>query len=213
MRAIDMSQPLRCGKEISCGVPEQLPVYEGYACEEYRFAFASHLGCYFETAGHLLRGGTMTSDVPVSRLLLPAAIARLDADRGGAIEAEEIAAALAEPLRQGEALLVDARGREDRYFSRASAEWMVAQQVALVGASMRRYDTGFEHPTGVFVPWFEADIPIIANLCRIEEITADRVFLLVLPMAIERVCTAPCRVVVLEGEPAEVEWLAQHLRA
>jgi kynurenine formamidase len=100
VRVIDISAPMRCGEGVACEVPAELPVYCGYACEEYRFSFRSHLGCYFETSAHLLRGGTMTSDVPVARLCLPAMVARLDAGRGGAIESDEIAAALHEPIRR-----------------------------------------------------------------------------------------------------------------
>ncbi len=211
MRVIDVSAPMRCGEEIACEVPAELPVYCGYACEEYRFSFRSHLGCYFETSAHLFRGGTMTSDVPVARLFLPAMAARLDAGRGGAIESDEIAAALHEPIRAGDALLVDTRGRGDRYFSRACAAWMVEQRVGLLGATLERYDTGFDNPTGVFVEWFRAEMPIIAGLRDLDQIHAERVFLIVLPMAIERVCTVPCRAVVVEGEAGEMAWLVEHL--
>ena len=163
----------------------------------------------------------MTHDVPVERLLLPAMVARLDPEREGAITGDEIAAALAAPLRlrsgqafrRGDALLVDTCGRQDRFFSRESAIWMAEQGVALVGATLALYDTGFANPTGVFVEWFRAAIPIIAGLQNITRIAADRVFLIVLPLAIERVCTAPCRAIVIEGEPGEVEWLAQRLRS
>jgi kynurenine formamidase len=211
MRVIDISAPMRCGEEIACDVPAELPAYCGYACEEYRFSFRSHLGCYFETSAHLFCGGTMTSDVPVARLLLPAMVARLNAGRGGAIESDEIACALREPVRAGDALLVDTSGRDDRFFSRACAAWMVAQRVALLGATLERYDTGFGNPTGVFVEWFGAEIPIIAGLRDLDRVRAERVFLVVMPMPIEHVCTVPCRAVVLEGEAGEIAWLAEHL--
>lgn len=153
----------------------------------------------------------MTSDVPAARLFLPAMVARLEAERGGVIESEEITASLEEPIRPGDALLVDTQGRNDRFFARACAAWMVAQRVALVGATLERYDTGFENPTGAFVEWFRAEIPIIAGLRDLDRIHAPRVFLIVLPMAMERVCTVPCRAVVVEGEAEEVGWLEEHL--
>ncbi len=79
MRIIDISKPLRCGEEIACEIPADLPVYEGFPCEEYRFAFRSHFGCYFETDAHLFRGGALTCDVPIEKLFLLALVARLDA--------------------------------------------------------------------------------------------------------------------------------------
>jgi len=213
MRIIDISQPLRCGNEIGCAVPAALPVYEGLACEEYQFSFASHTGCYFETEGHLFRGGRMTADVPLGRLFLPAVIARLNPGRRDAIAGEEIETALPGPLEAGEALLIDTRGQPNRFFARAAASWMAAQGVSLVGATLPRYDTGFVKPTGVFREWFEAGIPVLAGLQNLEAVTADRAFLIVLPLAIERVATAPCRAVILEGEPSEVAWLTRALRA
>lgn len=211
MRIIDISKPLRCGYELTCDIPSALPVYEGFPCEEYRFSFGSHTGCYFETSAHLFRGATMTADVPVERLFLPAVVARLDADRQGIIEPQEFAAALAEPLQPGDALIVDARGREDRFFSRDSGAWLARNQVSLLAATMRHYDTGFDHPTGVFVELFRAEIPILAETRNVDRIEHSRVFLIVLPMLIERVCCAPCRAVVLDGSAEEIAWLAANL--
>jgi kynurenine formamidase len=212
MRIIDLSQPLACGRDIVCEVPAQLPVYEGFPCEEYRYAFRSHMGCYFETSAHLFRGGTMTCDVPLEKLFLPALVPRLSPDRGGAIEPEEIEQALKSPVRRGDALLVNTQGNEKRHFSRRSGVWMAEKGVSLLGASMPLFDTGFVNPTGIFVELFKAEIPIIANLRNVSEIQHERIFLIVLPLNVERICTVPCRVVALDGEEGEVEWLVEHLR-
>jgi kynurenine formamidase len=212
MRIIDISKPLRAGEQITCEVPAQLPSYEGHLCEEYRFEFRSHQGCYYETSAHLFRGGTMTCDVPVQQLFLPASIARLDRARGGAIHEGELTDALAEAARPGEALIVDTGGRSDRHFARSCGAWMAESKLSLLAATLPRYDTGFTNPTGIFVELFRADIPILAEVQHIEQIIHSRVFLVVLPLLIERVCTAPCRAVVLDGEPAEIETLTRLLR-
>lgn len=212
MRIIDISRPLRCGEEIACEIPAELPVYAGYPCEEYRFAFRSHLGCYFETDAHLFRGGVLTSDVLVEQLFLPALVARLDPARGGVIEPEEIISSLPEAPQPGDALLVDTQGREDRWFSCAAGAWMVEQRFSLLGATLPKYDTGFENPTGVFLDLFEAHLPILAEIENLHQVAHARAFLVVLPMKIEGVCTVPCRAVVLDGEPAEIAALTQLLR-
>jgi kynurenine formamidase len=212
MRIIDISKPLRCGEEIACEIPADRPVYEGFPCEEYRFEFRSHLGCYFETDAHLFRGGTLTCDVPIEKLFLPALVARLDAARGGVIEPDEITAALREEMRPGDALIADTQGRQDRWFSRSAGVWMVERKIALLGATLPKYDTGFENPTGVFVELFRAHIPILAGIENVHQIAHQRVFLIVMPMKIEGVCTAPCRAVVFESETEEIEALALALR-
>lgn len=212
MRIIDISRPLRRGTDIVCEVPDELPLYEGHACEEYEFGFHSHVGCYYETSAHLFRGGTTTSDVPVEQLFMPALVARLDGRHSGAIQPAELAASLSEPPRRGDALIVNAPGADERHFSRTCGTWMAEHGISLLAATLRRYDTGFVDPTGVFVELFHAEIPILAEVTRIDEIAHQRVFLIVLPMAIEGVCTAPCRAVVLDGEPEEVERIARTLR-
>ncbi len=89
---------------------------------------------------------------------------------------------------------------------------MAESKLSLLAATLPRYDTGFTNPTGIFVQLFRADIPILAEVQHIEQIIHSRVFLVVLPLLIERVCTAPCRAVVLDGEPAEIETLTRLLR-
>jgi kynurenine formamidase len=212
MKTIDLTQPLVSGQDIHCEVPAQLPIYLGHACEEYQYSFHSHLGSYYETSGHLYRDGKMTSETPVQQFFMPALIPRLDKKRDGAIEPEELVAAVKGDLRPGDALIVDAQGQNQRFFSRGCGAWMAAKKIALLGATMPKFDTGFANPTGIFVELFDAGIPIIANLQNVEKLTHDRVFLIVLPLAIESVCTAPCRIVALDGEPAEIDWLVAHLR-
>lgn len=128
------------------------------------------------------------------------------------IEPDEIVAALCEEVRPGDTLIVDTQGRQDRWFSRSAGVWMVEKKIALLGATLPKYDTGFENPTGVFVELFRAHMPILAEIENVHQIAHQRVFLIVMPMKIEGVCTAPCRAVVLDGEAEEIEALALSLR-
>jgi kynurenine formamidase len=212
MQIVDISRPLRAGDDVICEVPEELPVYEGLACVEYRYAFRSHVGCHFETSAHLFRGGTMTDGVPVSRLLLPAVVARLGPTRTGGIRTEELGVAAGERLAAGHALIVDTGGRGGRYFERGCAAWMAERRVALLASSLDQYDTGFRHPTGIFTDLFRAEIPIRAGVQSLGAIEHELVFLIVLPLRIERVCTVPSRALVLDGEPQENGLLAGLLR-
>ncbi len=210
MKIIDLSIPLVVGQNIECAIPAKLPVYEGYPCEEYQFNFHSHRGCYFETDAHLFRGGTMTSDVPIRQLLVPAVLARVTPTTR-AIEPDDILLNLKGEICPGDALIVNAGGREG-WFSRSCGTWMKESGISLLGASLSIYDTGFTNPTGVFVELFKAKIPIIAEIHNLDQIEHERFFLLVIPMAVEKACTVPCRVIALDGLPEEVRWLTEHLR-
>jgi kynurenine formamidase len=212
MRIIDISRPLRSPDDIICEVPAELPLYEGFPCEEYRHEFRSHTGCYFETSAHLFRDGVMTDDVPVAELFMPALVARLDRERSGAIEPIELEAAIGDAVTPGSALIVYTGGTEGRHFARSCGPWLGQRQVSLLTASLTLYDTGFEHPTGIFTELFRAGIPILAGIRNLEQVEHQRVFLIVLPLRIERVCTAPCRAVVFDGEPWEVQLATKLLR-
>jgi kynurenine formamidase len=212
MRTLDISRPLRNPEDILCQVPAELPLYEGFACEEYRHEFRSHTGCYFETSAHLFRDGTVTDDVPVEQLFMPTLVARLAPNRRGAIEPEEIENALVESVNPGDALIVDTGATEGRHFARPCGPWLAEREASLLAASLTRYDTGFEPPTGIFVELFRAGIPILAGIQNLGQIEHERAFLIVLPLRIERVCTTPCRAVVLDGERWEVQLLTKLLR-
>ena len=212
MKIVDLSKPLINGKTIQCKIPETLPVYEGYPCEEYRFEFRSHFGCYYETDAHLFRNGTMTCDIPVEQFFLPATLVRVDRNKTGPIEPGDLDTPRHPPLHRGDALIVDTQGSQQCFFSRRCGEWMAEKGIALLGSNLERYDTGFVKPTGVFVPLFKAKIPIVAEIQNLEAITQPHFFLLVTPMPVERICTVPCRVLALVGEPDETDWLMTHLR-
>ncbi|MFA5863062.1 MAG: cyclase family protein [Phycisphaerae bacterium] len=212
MKIIDLSIPLAAGRDIECAIPDKLPLYEGFPCEEYLFSFHSHRGCYFETSAHLFRGGTMTQDVPVEKLMMPAVVARVSKEKTNPIEPEDILAGMKGNPLAGDGLIVDTGGREG-YFSRRCGTWMVEKKICLLGSSLSRFDTGFVNPTGIFVELFKAEIPIIAEIHNLEKIDHERIFLIVSPMAIEGVCTVPCRVVAMDGNEPEIEWLTGHLRS
>jgi len=212
MRIVDISRPLRNPEDIICEAPAELPIYEGFPCEEYRHEFRSHTGCYFETSAHLFRDGVMTDSVPVSQLFLPTLVARLDRERRGQIEPAELETAIGDDNAHGSALIVDTGGTEGRHFGRSCGPWLAQWEIPLLTASLTLYDTGFEHPTGIFTELFRAGIPILAGIQNLEQVGHHRVFLIVLPLRVERVCTAPCRAVVLDGELWEVQLVRKLLR-
>jgi len=198
-RAIDLTEPFVHGENIEVALQDGLPVYLDHECYAYDLAVKSHTGTYFETSSHVFRDGKDTDAVSPSELIMDACVIRLSAQGKGAIDAPELDAG-AGALEKGDALLVATNGLRDRYFTREAAEWMAERGVALLGAELDRYDTGFVNPTGFFLPLFEAEIPIVANLANWDELPEGRCRLLVMPLLVKGICTVPARVIALLGE-------------
>ena len=226
MRVIDLSRPLVPGRDVEVRRQPNSPAYLGHECYAWDLTIRSHTGTYFETSSHVFRDGRHTADVSVADLALPCALVRLPrrgesphpspssspafaqastfakatADKSAgkpAIMGAELEAAGAH-VRKGDALLVDTGGDQRRYFERDAVAWMIARGIKLLGADLDRYDTGFEHPTGIFDDLFKADIPIIAGLANLDQLTRDRFDLIVAPLAIPGIGTVPARVFAIE---------------
>ena len=174
-----------------------LPVYLGHECYAYDLEIKSHTGTYFETAAHLFRDGMNTDEWPLERLILPGVCARITTSER-CITAKMLAqSVVTETPQQAHALLVDTDPDDRKYFSRDAAEWMVDNQIALMGSNTLRYDSGFENPTGFFDVLFRNGIAIIANITNLNLIGPGKFTVIALPLPLEGVCTVPCRVIAL----------------
>jgi kynurenine formamidase len=198
---IDLSVPLRDGTEgVRARLREDPPLYLGHECHAFDLEIPSHTGTYFETPGHLFRGGGDTDSVPLDRLVLPGLCLHVHG-AGRCITAKELDAALpagSRTLLRDCGLLVHAQARElgtHAYFSRDAASWMRDKGVGLMGSDTPRYDTGFDAPTGFFEELFRARIPIVACIRNLELLPVHGFTLVVMPLAVSGVCTVPCRVV------------------
>ena len=196
MRVIDLSMPLVPGENVDVRVRDNPPVYLGQECYAWDVAIRSHTGTYFETSSHVFREGRNTSDVPAEELFYPCALCRLEGNRGEGISGAELDASGGH-VRRDDALLVMA-GDASRYFKRDAVAWMVERGVRLLGADLECYDTGFENPTGMFIDLFRAEIPIIAGLTNLDNLTRERFELIVAPLPIRGVGTVPARVLAIE---------------
>jgi len=196
---IDLSTPCSNGTEgFRVRKQEDLPVYLGHECYAYDLEIKSHTGTYFETSAHLFRDGRNTESVPAEELILPGACLRIATD-DRCIHARDLEDAYC-GLLDGTALLIDTGQDRTKYFSSDSARWMASKNIKLMGSTALLYDCGFKNPTGFFVDLFEARIPIVANLLNVDQLPEAGFTLIVLPLRIQGVCTAPCRVVAVLGE-------------
>ncbi len=195
---IDISREFKDGFDgkIIPHKEEDLPVYCGYKCAAYDLYIKSHHSTYYETSSHLFRNGNGrdTIDTPIEDFFLHATFAKLTGN--GGITYNELENDVGKIIQPGDALLVHCED-EDRYFELSSVDWMIKKGVKLLGSNLARYDTGFDNPTGMFVKLFRANIPIIANITNLDKIPVKRANLIVLPLKVPRVCTVPCRAIVV----------------
>lgn len=203
-KVIDLSVP--CSSQtpgVKIKLQDNLPVYLGQACYAYDLEIKSHTGTYFETSAHVFRSGRTTDTIGVDRLVLDGVCLRL-ASKERCITAAEIEKACSTlTLPEKFALLVYTgtyRSLNHRYFSRDAAQWMAKHNVALMGSSAYRYDSGSENPTGFFIDLFKAEIPIVANIKNLELLPTAGFTVVVLPLFIAGVCTVPCRVIAICGK-------------
>ena len=176
---------------------QDLPVYLGQECYAYDLAIKSHRGTYYETSSHVFRDGHDTDSVELDQFILPGYCVRITG-ADPCIDARALDEACCD-ITAGAGLLVLTGRRNEMYFSRDAAVWMAEHKVALMGADIERYDTGFENPTGFFIELFRTDIPIIAGLANLERLPAKDFRLIVLPLKIAGVCTVPCRAIAIVG--------------
>jgi kynurenine formamidase len=197
---IDLTMPIRDGVDgVKATLQQDPPEYVGHACYAWDLEIPSHTGTYFETSAHVFRDGISTEQFPVEQLFLPGRCFRIN-DSRRLIDAEDLHDA-SESLSHGLpdvdwALLVDVGDRdqsEHAYFSQNAALWMVENRVRIMGSNTPRYDIGFDSPTGFFVELFAKDVAIVANVKRLELLPVAGFSLLVMPLAVDGVCTVPCR--------------------
>ena len=199
-KVIDLSMP--CSNStpgVNIELQNDLPVYMGHECYAYDLKIRSHTGTYFETAAHLFRDAANTDGWPLEKLILPGIYSRITTPQR-CITAEMLAQNIA-AMPANHALLVDVGTNDSSYFSRDAAEWMVDNQVALMGSNTLRYDSGFENPTGFFDVLFRGDIPIIANITNLDLLSDSGFTVIALPLHVEGVCTVPCRVIAVIEPP------------
>lgn len=177
----------------------------------------SQSGTYLETPAHFYGNDNcyLMSDVPVERLLsIPCVVLNLPGmDEPGeerpAITAELLAACPgAADIRPGDAVLIGTGwGKQwmqphflnaSPYFTYDAMRWLVDKKPYLLGTDFARWEN-FEQPQNLFPLFYSGDILMLAPLVNLENITATRVELTVLPLNIPGTSCTPCRAVVVEA--------------
>ncbi len=172
--------------------------------DAHALALTTLTGTYLETAAHLISGRHTLDQVPVERLIQPAHLMRLPYVQPGAmIELPELVQN--DPhLRPGEALIIDTGWwrnwnqpgyvSNSPHFAETTLEWLLDQPFSILGLDTPVADRAGE----ILLPLFEKGMLMAAPLVNLGGILANTGTLIVLPLHVVGVCSAPCRAVFVE---------------
>ena len=163
---------------------------------------------YLETAAHMYPERIKITDLPLERFFTDAVVLKLPLGSRGAITADGLRQALlntGETIHGGDSLLV-ATGWDELwnepnyladapYFTTAAIDLILDWDVGILGSDSCNWDNGQQ---GFFPKFFQSETLLLAPLINLMLITQPRVHLITLPLKLEGVCAAPCRVIVEE---------------
>lgn len=218
MRIVDISGPIE-DNMWSYGDPyptpriEQIPppTWLDYPVYSQTVSFAVQSGTYLETAAHLDRGRMPIDQLPLARCYMVDAVALwIPKGANGGITLEDLLQAQQRQgveVRTGDALLVgtgwDKQWHEPvfvtdpPYFTAAAMDWILDQQLALLGGDTPRYDS-IHHPQNFLPKFFQTEMLLLAPLTNMDQVQQPRGKLIALPLKIKDACASPVRALWIE---------------
>lgn len=191
----------------------EVPWVKGRVYCEIFDGLNSQTGTYLETPAHYFGNDRcyLLADVPTEKLFrIPCrSIVIPEENFSGPertpITLDQLLDAVGDDLPQpGEAILVGTgwgkRWDEEDflsrspYFSREAMDWLIARKPFLLGSDVPRWES-FEHPQGLFDPFYHADILMLTPCVNLEQLGNCRCRLTALPLHVPGTSCAPCRAV------------------
>ena len=167
-----------------------------------------HVGTHVDAPVHFIADGPAMDEIPLERFYGPGVVWRIRPEPFAVIEPEDLRG-LKPPLRPGDILILDAGWWEyfaqDRYnehysLSPAAAQWLVEQQVKLVGVDCgtvdlptRKRQEGFNWPTHHVL--LSNGVLVAEHLTNLRSLAGSRMEAMFLPLCIKGADGAPARVV------------------
>lgn len=218
MPIIDISGPIE-DNMWSYGDPypapriEQIPPPDwlDYPVYSQTVSMAVQCGTYLETAAHMDQNRMPIDQLPLERCYMIDAVA-LWLPRGAnesisASDLEQALAASETELRPGDALLVGTGWdkhwhlpdyvTDPPFFLAEAIDWILAQEVSLLGADTPRYDSPHD-PQNFFPAYFAGEMLLLAPIVNIHRIRKPRGKVVALPLKIKDACASPVRALWIE---------------
>lgn len=176
------------------------------------FAMPTLAGTYLETSKHLYGDDPAIDEIPVDRFFLPVTVAHIPKGAREHITVADLEQH-AGAMQPGDALLVHTGWAAEHWFDGGShtfvndsphfvmeaMEWILARKPAILGGDMPCFDDPQPgQGQGVNFPLFKSGALILAPLVNLEQVTAPRAQLVVLPAPLQGSCGAPCRAVIIQ---------------
>ncbi len=218
MRIIEISGPIEDGM-WSYGDPYPTPQitqipppdWLDYPVYSQTITLAVQSATYLETAAHMDQSRMTIDQLPLERCYRVDTVTLwIPRQADQRINADDLAQALTdtgETLRPGDALLIGTGWDKHwnmpdyithpPYFSAGAIDWVLDQQVSLLGGDTPRYDSPND-PQNFFPKFFQHDILLLAPLINLDQVQKPRGKLIALPLKIKDACASPVRALWLE---------------
>lgn len=169
---------------------------------------SSHIGTHIELPYHHLRTGLDAAVFPLENLVGEAMI--LDFRHKGPNEAIDIEdlAPYAERIHAGDMVIIHAgcsqhyrtpRAHERPYLTQEAVKWLIAKEIHLIGSDASGIEVKGVPNQPNHQALFEHNIPIIEFMANLDQLTQERVWLIVLPLKIPGLDSSPVRVIAIEA--------------
>jgi len=162
----------------------------------------NHIGTHIETPFHCLKEGNDLSTTTLEQLIGDTVILDLsDAEAEGGVTLAQVQAAAAKAggIRQGD--IVFGRMGPTQYFSTAGLQWLVEQDIKLMGVDSGGVELSHDttHANVNHLLLFRANIPLIENLTNLDQLRQARVKVYALPVPVKGLDAFPLRVIAIEA--------------
>jgi kynurenine formamidase len=205
MRIVDLSLPISHGmfrfpRDYHPEVRVEVTgTYEKDRCQVRRLTLGTHAGTHVDAPRHFFAQGTSIDMVPLEMLITPAVVFDAPGEPGSIIGQQHMPAS---ELRGGEAAIIRSgwwrRWGNDFYENPPRLDAAAATEVLDAGAASIAVD----FPLGVDIHELVLGRGklLLENLCRLDELTARRFWLVALPLKVADGDGAPARIAAVELE-------------
>jgi arylformamidase len=211
-RLVDLSHVIEHGMVTYPGLPA--PVVSDWLSREAsrsryapgttfhmaRIDMLANTGTYIDAPFHRYAGGTDVADYPLDAV---ADLAGVVIRASGRMDRALDVAMVRGPAVDGKAVLIhtgwDAHWRSERYGSghpfltRAAAEYLVAQRVALVGIDSLNVDDDTDGARPAHTALLGAGIPIVEHLCNLRDVPDSGFRFFAVPVKVKGLGSFPVR--------------------
>jgi kynurenine formamidase len=227
MRIVDLSHEIHTGmRQVFAGGP--IPSIFDYSFRNYKNFQAvsdtsilpNHLGTHVDAPRHYNpKAGKAIHELPLEQLITETVVVDLTGKKNrSAITAEDLERALAETgetINPGDGVIVHVGGgpkyrtwqgenwRDSEYattpyLSADAVDWLLAKKIGVLGIDALAPDWEEETRPCHEVLLRDNNIPIIENLCNLEQLSRARITLIALPPKVVGATGFPVRAVALE---------------